>query len=345
MQSSREHLEIVAAFEQSVRETILTWYQHNARTFLWREQHGDISQPPDPYIVLVSEIMLQQTQTTRVEERLPIFLALFPDIHTLAAADTATILKAWEGMGYNSRALRLRDCARIIVEQHHGIIPRSVQELQRLPGIGTYTAAAIAAFAYHEDVVVLDVNIRRVYSRLLSAMPTTASVACERHIQAFAERIYPRGDSSRWHQAVMDLGALCCTARKPQCSICPLFELCPSAGTMKEQRKRRQRHEPSYYGIPNRIWRGRVIQILRGLQRSETITLVQLRTLLLSDYRKKACISSTDQQSKQFSDDDVWLLTLLQGLARDNMVDIQCSDTPSDSANDIAQYFVRLCHN
>ena len=120
------------AFERKVRTVILRWFAGHSRSFLWREQHTESSMPPDPYIVLVSEIMLQQTQTARVQEKLPLFLHEFPTIQALAKADNATVIRAWAGMGYNSRALRLRDCAKVIVERHHGQIPASVPELLAL---------------------------------------------------------------------------------------------------------------------------------------------------------------------------------------------------------------------
>lgn len=275
--------------------------------------------PPDAYIVMVSEIMLQQTQTSRVQEKLPSFLATFPTVEVLANADNATIIKAWEGMGYNSRALRLRDCAKVIVEKHSSVIPSSVEDLLALPGIGRYTASAIAAFAYHQDVAVLDVNIRRVYSRLLHPMPTTASVAAEEEIQQLSERIYPRGNSSRWHQAVMDIGALFCTARAPKCSGCPLAVLCPSAGMMEEVKKTK-RPEPSWKGVPNRIWRGRVVQILRELENDAKISLAEIYERLFQQQNNtEPLFINTDKHNSEIA----WLLALVQGLERDEIVEIQ----------------------
>lgn len=318
MQHHRE-ISSSVAFERSVRHSILHWYKHHARHFFWREQHGKNPTPPDAYIVMVSEIMLQQTQTSRVQEKLPLFLATFPTLKALANADNATVIKAWEGMGYNSRALRLRDCAKAIVNNHKSVIPSSVEDLLALPGIGSYTASAIAAFAYHQDVTVLDVNIRRVYSRLLRPMPTTISIAEENEIQQFAERIYPRGNASCWHQAVMDIGALFCTARAPKCSACPLAVLCPSTGNMEEVKKSK-RPEPSWNGIPNRIWRGRVVQILRELEDEAGITLAELYERLFQQQNNtEPLFINTDKHNSE----GAWLLNLVQGLERDEIVEIQ----------------------
>lgn len=256
--------------------------------------------------------MLQQTQTARVQEKLPLFLQQFPSVEALALADNATIIKAWEGMGYNSRALRLRDCARAIWERHQGNIPSAESELLSLPGIGPYTASAIRAFAYHHDVAVLDVNIRRVYSRLFSPMATTADVLAESAVQAFAETVYPPGEASRWHQAVMDIGALFCTARSPKCSPCPVRELCPSVDRMSEKQKEK-RPEPSWRGVPNRIWRGRLVQLLRGIGTEQYMRVEDITAQLFP-----ATLFQSDEEQAYSQ----WLCGLLQGLERDSIVEI-----------------------
>lgn len=298
-----------------LREELLVWYDRHARQFFWREHHNKKANPPDPYVVLVSEVMLQQTQTSRVQEKLPIFLQQFPTLQALASADNATIIKAWEGMGYNSRALRLRDCAKALLERHYGMIPSTKHDLLALPGIGSYTASAIMAFAYHEDVAVLDVNIRRVYSRLIARMATTADVLEESVVEDFAESIYPRGQASRWHQAVMDVGALFCTARAPKCSVCPLQVLCASAEGMSEVRKEK-RSEPSWNGTPNRIWRGRIVQILRGVEAEQTMTVDEITTQLFPTM----LFHSEEEHQTQ------WLRSVLAGLERDGIVEILTSD-------------------
>ncbi len=235
---------------------LLSWYRRTARQFPWRVPD------PDPYMVLVSETMLQQTQTSRVAEALPRFLHRFPTVHILAEASNAEIVRHWKGMGYNSRALRLRDAARSIVTVHGGTVPASVDVLRSLPGVGPYTAAAVACFAYDRRVVVLDVNIRRVYSRWFRRQRTTADVETDSALTAFAESVIPRRSASEWHHAVMDLGATVCTARDPRCGACPLADLCPSADAM-ERVSRVRRAEPMFRGEPQRLWRGRFVEVLR----------------------------------------------------------------------------------
>jgi A/G-specific adenine glycosylase len=241
----------------SFQHTLLDWYQANKREFLWRRE------APVPFLTLVSEVMLQQTQTSRVEEKLPLFLEQFPTISALAEANNADIIRAWKGMGYNNRALRLRDAARIICQRHNAIIPQTIQELLALPGIGHYTATALLAFSFGKDVAVIDVNIRRVYSRIFHKMETTAATLPEAHVNQIAEDSFPRGRASEWHQALMDIGALFCTARKPDCIACPLRFQCESAGEMIEFTPPKKT-EPSYKSIPRRIWRGKTVELLRN---------------------------------------------------------------------------------
>lgn len=239
----------------NLRRRLLTWYAHNGRVFPWR------SIPTDPYVVLCSEVMLQQTQAARIAERLPVFLAEFPTIHHLAAASNGTVIRAWKGLGYNSRALRLRDAASVITKHYDGIVPASVDTLRTLPGIGTYASAAIACFAYGIRAVVLDVNVRRVYSRWMQRCDRTTDVAANADIEAFANKVIPTRNADTWHHAVMDLGATICTARKPACTTCPLQHHCPSANTMAEATRERKA-EPTFRGDPIRLWRGRIVKHL-----------------------------------------------------------------------------------
>lgn len=240
-----------------ITQRVLEWYAETARPFPWRLT------PPDPYVVLVSETMLQQTQASRVAELLPLFMKTFPSLQHLATASNSDVVRQWRGLGYNSRALRLRDAARRIVEHYQGRVPSDVEALRTLPGIGPYTSSAIACFAYNVWTVVLDVNVRRVYSRWLRKQLTTADVATDAELVALAERVISRDIPSVWHHAVMDLGATICTARKPKCSACPLSDTCPSAGTMQET-VRTKRPEPLFRGEPRRLWRGRVVELLRS---------------------------------------------------------------------------------
>ncbi len=299
-----------SAWEKKLQGLILDWYGKHAREFIWREyadSHNHFI--PQPYLVLLSEVMLQQTQTSRIQEKLPEFYRTFPSIERLSEATNAEIIKAWEGLGYNSRALRLRDCAKAVVERFSGIIPSDYEELLSLPGIGPYTASALVAFAFHKDIAVVDVNIRRVYSRICSVLETTADTMPEADCTAFAERIYPKGKASAWHQAIMDIGALFCTARAPKCPLCPLQSVCASSHQLREA-VRIKKQEPTFEGKPNRIWRGRIVQILRGLEASEWYSGEQLYNQLFS-----ASLFSTTAREQ-------WLLEILTTLEREAIVEI-----------------------
>lgn len=261
-------------------QTLLHWYKLNARPFPWRSGHVD------PYMVLVSETMLQQTQASRVAERIGTFLTVFPTIQDLAAASNGTMIRQWQGMGYNSRALRLRDAALAITERYNGVIPSDVNALRTLPGVGPYTSAAIACFAYNKHVVVLDVNVRRVYSRLASRMATTTDILSDDILHDFAQRVIPARRSAMWHHAVMDLGATICTARKPKCDVCPMADMCPSAYVMS-QGQRLSKREPMFREEPQRIWRGRIIEALRGVPSGRSITITSLSRMILGNHSEE----------------------------------------------------------
>lgn len=298
---------------------VLEWYRTHARVFFWREQQHNA------YIVLVSEVMLQQTQTARVEIKLPKFLEQFPTIYALAAADNAAIVRAWQGMGYNNRAIRLRDCARALVERHSGRIPETLDELLALPGIGRYTASAILVFAYGRDMHVVDVNIQRVYSRLLYRMATTADVLSDKEIHELAARSYAPGQSSAWHQALMDIGAVYCTARAPKCSACPVADTCCSAFSMAEV-QRVKKPEPSWRGEPNRIWRGRVVELLRSCKPGHWLATTDVLAHLWP--------------GELFTEEDAartWLHAIAESLQRDRIVELRSADGVPCAALRLAQ--------
>lgn len=258
-----------------IRTLLLGWYRKTARDFPWRVANVD------PYIVFVSEIMLQQTQAARVAELLPPFLERFPDFSALAQASNASVITAWRGLGYNNRAIRLRDAARNVVEQHQGTLPRDEELLRTLPGIGPYASAAISTFAFNTYTVVIDVNIRRVYSRLHSKQPDTSAILSDREIKAIGETLIPKRNAAEWHHAVMDLGATICKARSTACGSCPLNKVCPSQGLTAvadapSPLTRKQQREPMFRGEPRRLWRGRIVQALREHQHFRTPALVDL---------------------------------------------------------------------
>lgn len=207
---------------QSLHDAVAAWYARNARVLPWRGI-------ADPYAILVSEVMLQQTQVERVIPKYRAFLEAFPTLQALAEAQPADVIRLWAGMGYNGRAVRLHKLARVVVEHHGGELPRSAAELRRLPGIGPYTAAAVASFAFGEPVAVLDTNIYRVLSRVVHGIDAPPRDA----LHPLAEELLPQADSSispaDWHQALMDVGATLCTARQPRCMLCPLRPHCAAA--------------------------------------------------------------------------------------------------------------------
>lgn len=197
-----------------LQRLLLAWYHTEARQLAWRSV-------TDPYRVLVSEFMLQQTQAARVE---PVFLAFvrsFPDVRSLAAASRADVLRAWEGLGYNRRAVSLHRAARVVVDEHGGHIPDDLEALTALPGIGDYTARAVLAFAFGQDVAPLDVNVARVVARAAVGAPVGRT-----ELQRVADELVPPGQASEWASALMDLGARYCVSRTPRCPACPVAAAC-----------------------------------------------------------------------------------------------------------------------
>lgn len=206
----------------------------SARLVAWQAEHGRHGLPwqhtRDPYRVWLSEIMLQQTQVTTVLEYYPRFLARFPCVASLAAADLDEVLGLWSGLGYYSRARHLHRCAQTVVASHGGQFPRTADLLQTLPGIGRSTAAAVASFCFDERVSILDGNVKRVMSRLLAFGQDLAVAANERRLWALADTALPPPTQAhtmpRYTQGLMDLGATVCTARRPACDRCPMVPLC-----------------------------------------------------------------------------------------------------------------------
>ena len=205
-----------------------------AQVVRWQAAHGRNHLPwqntRDAYRVWLSEIMLQQTQVATVLEYYTRFLARFPDVRQLAAAPQDEVLALWSGLGYYSRARNLHRCAQIVVHQHGGEFPRTVDELAALPGIGRSTAGAIAAFCFGARAPILDANVRRVLTRVLGFGADLAEAKNERALWQQAEALLPRQDLShampRYTQGLMDLGAGICLPRNPNCLLCPLQEAC-----------------------------------------------------------------------------------------------------------------------
>jgi A/G-specific adenine glycosylase len=196
-----------------MRRALLEWSTATRRDLPWRRTR-------DPWAVLVSELMLQQTQVARVAPRYAAFLARFPTPAACAAAPVADVVRAWAGLGYNRRAVSLHRLAAAVVAEHGGRLPGDLDALLALPGVGPYTARAVLAFAFEADVGVLDTNAGRVLAR------TAGRPLARREAQQRADALVPIGEGWAWNQAVLDLGATVCTARAPRCAGCPVAHAC-----------------------------------------------------------------------------------------------------------------------
>lgn len=241
---------------------LMAWYVPRRAAYPWRRPD------PDPYHVLVSEVMLHQTQAARVVPAFLAFMRRFPTVQALAASPRAEVIRAWDGLGYNRRAVALSEAARIVVRDHDGRVPSDARALRALPGVGPYTAAAIAALAFGEAEPAVDTNVRRVVARF--ALGADAHEVPARRVEEAARASLDHGDPGSWNQAVMDLGREVCKP-VPRCGVCPLAGGCRfrAAGRAPGRAPRRQtRFEGSF-----RQTRGRVV---RALRRREAATLSAL---------------------------------------------------------------------
>ena len=233
-----------------VRSALLSWYATDHRDFPWRRT-------ADPFAVLVSEVMLQQTRASRVAERFPTFMRRFPTAAALAAATEADVLAAWSGLGYNRRALALRRAA--IEVANHGW-PQDVEELARLPGIGPYTARAVASLAFGAPVGVVDTNVRRWLVRRFGLRADTRPVELQALADALAAAGSAADDAAPWTHATMEFGAAICMPRNPRCVACPIADGCPSRGMAATVPVPRQ---ASFAGS-DRAYRGAILRALAG---------------------------------------------------------------------------------
>jgi len=278
-----------------MRDAILAWYDAQGRVLAFRGTS-------DPYAILVSEAMAQQTQAARAAEAWRRFMDEFPTFAALAAATPAAVLRAWRGLGYNRRALALRHAAVGVMEQHGGQLPRDLAALERLPGIGPYTARAVAALAFGQAVGAVDTNVRRVLIRTMvgdprawagspgagagagagSAGPAEAGVLLPQDLQALADRSVPPDRPGLWTHAVMDVGAVFCRPRNPRCDDCPAMAWCRTAAmrpaaaarpasirdaarpiNARPRTSRPVRQAPASFASTSRWLRGRILDRLR----------------------------------------------------------------------------------
>ncbi|MEV5410921.1 A/G-specific adenine glycosylase [Thermopolyspora sp. NPDC052614] len=239
----------------SLREPILNWYAEKARDLPWRRPDAT------PWGILVSEIMLQQTPVARVLPVWEVWMRRWPAPADLAAEPPGEAVREWGRLGYPRRALNLHACARAIVAEHDGRVPSEYERLRALPGIGDYTAAAVASFAYGGRHAVLDTNVRRVLARAVQGVeyPPKTTTAAERRL---AESLLPAVDAPRWAVAVMELGALVCTARSPRCADCPIAARCAWRLAGRPAHDGPPRRGQTYAGT-DRQCRGRLLAVLR----------------------------------------------------------------------------------
>lgn len=294
------------------QDALIGWYHQHRRDLPWRQTRN-------PYKILVSEIMLQQTQAERVVPKYHEFLRLFPTIEALADAPASEVIRAWAGLGYNRRALNLQRACRAVVERFEGSMPESVSDLLSLPGVGPYTAGAVACFAFEQDVGFVDTNIRRVLHRMLFGPEIPAPMATAREIDALAASMVPAARGYDWNQALMELGATVCRARSTECERCPVTEWCASTGMMQGAFGERADTHGGKKSVPfeytSRYFRGRIIDRLRHAP-PPGLTAREL-ALLINPGRD--------------SGEPAWTTVYLAGLARDGLVVSETGGSREDS--------------
>lgn len=295
-----------------VQHTLIAWFKTNGRDLPWRGTR-------DPYRVLVAEMMLQQTQVDRVKPKYEAFLQQFPTLQALAAASPGDVIRAWAGLGYNRRALNLQRTAQAVLDEHAGRFPDTPDALRMLPGIGPYTAGAIACFAFERDVAFMDTNIRRVIKRVFVGPDNTADETSERDLLLLAKRAVPIGRGWVWNQALMELGALICTAARPRCQLCPLRAECRAYAawctadetvftyTPAQPVLSRVAEQRTPFNSTPRYFRGRIVDALRQLKPGAWLLYSELGPQVKTNWT---------------SDDGDWLQGLLQDLAGDGLIEL-----------------------
>ncbi|MFO7311177.1 MAG: A/G-specific adenine glycosylase [Bacillota bacterium] len=241
-------------------ERLLAWFAGHRRDLPWRQNR-------DPYRVLVAEVMLQQTRVETVVAYYERFLSRFPTVQALAAAPETDVLKAWEGLGYYSRARHLHRAAREVAARYGGSFPQDPNELAQLPGVGPYTAAAVAAIAFNQPAAAVDGNVLRVMARALGIAEDVTRPAVRRRIAAIVQAMIPAGRASEFAEALMELGALVCTPRSPNCSACPWQQGCAAHASGQAEalpvRRAKSRPRPVFGAVALIDREGRVLVVRR----------------------------------------------------------------------------------
>jgi A/G-specific adenine glycosylase len=287
-----------AAKAHSFSRSLLAWYDQHARKLPWREDR-------DPYRVLVSEIMLQQTRVAAVLEHYRRFLRKFPTVRKLAAARESSVLAAWSGLGYYRRARMLHAAAKLVVKEYQGAFPSDSAGLRQLPGIGRYTAAAIASIAYDEPVAVVDGNVERVLARMSGKRLTG-----EQTWNTATHLLNPDRPGD-FNQAMMELGATICLPRQPHCLLCPVSEFCAARGELQAEAARpRQKKREIFFGLARRnghvllVQRGKTESLMPGMwelpelpSRARANRLLSLRhSITVTDYQVNVMEIATPQK-------------------------------------------------
>jgi A/G-specific adenine glycosylase len=248
---------------EALQAAALDWFDDHGRDLAFRRT-------ADPWAVLVSEVMAQQTQAARAAEAWTAFIERYPSPAVLAAASDADVIRAWRGLGYNRRAIALRAAATRIVRDHDGAVPDSLEALQALPGIGPYTARAVLAIAFGRPVAALDTNMRRVLDRAVGPLPTRADA-----LQSAADGFVPAGRAPTWTHALMDIGATMCRKRDPRCPDCPISAICRSAGKVEPAASMPTAGAPGAFESTNRWLRGRILDQLRDARDGSWVDFVE----------------------------------------------------------------------
>lgn len=315
----------------ALRERMLGWYSANRRDLPWRRTG-------DPYALVTVELMSQQTGVERIAPRWQRFVERFPSWQALASAPVGEVIREWQGLGYNRRAVSLHRMATAVVERFGGQLPTERAELLALPGVGPYTANAILSFVHGQDVPAIDVNLRRVIGRVAFG----DAAASEADVLSAAEQALPAGQSGDWNQALMDFASSVCTLRRPRCLFCPLRDVCRFVGAASREQSaeqagqivtlaaradgpkpgptertafparadgpgRRVAERRAPYVGSTRYYRGRIVEVLRGLPVGQTAALSEIADRIAAAAPARA-------------DDPLELAALIAGLVRDGLL-------------------------